>query len=89
VRVVLIVLDAPRLKREDERHEHDGANDVFYQLILAEAAMSTVMPNHKHLQAKQPNSSRDVPLRMLLITLCNCYIRESIDGQTSYDILLR
>ena len=48
--MMMVVLDAPRLKGVDEGHEHDGAHDVLNQLIFAEAAMPTIVPNHEHLQ---------------------------------------
>lgn len=50
--MVVIVLDPPWLEGVDERHEHQCADHVFHQLVLAEAAVPTVMPDHKQLHAQ-------------------------------------
>jgi len=51
VRVVVVVLDAPRLEGVDERHEHERAHDVLHQLVLAEAAVPGVVPDHEQLRS--------------------------------------
>lgn len=48
--VVLVVLDPPGLKGVDERHEGQRAHNVLQQLVVAEAAVTTIMANHKELQ---------------------------------------
>ena len=50
VGVVVVVLDAPGLEGVDERREHEGPHDVLQQLVLAEAAVPTVVPDHEELQ---------------------------------------
>lgn len=50
--VVLVVLDPPWLEGVDEGHEGQGAHNVLKQLVGAEAAVTTVVANHKELQAQ-------------------------------------
>ena len=47
--MVVVVLDAPGLKRVDERHEHERANDVLHQFVFTEAAVSAVVAYYKQL----------------------------------------
>lgn len=48
--MVLVVLDPPWLKGVDEWHEGQGTHNVLKQLVVTEAAVTTVMANHKELQ---------------------------------------
>ena len=57
VSMVVVVLDAPGLERVDEGHEHESAHDVLHQLVLAEAAVPAVVPDHKHLHTQAPDYS--------------------------------
>ena len=50
---MVVVLDAPGLKGEDQRHEHEGAHDVFNQVVLVKRAMSGIMTNHKELSRSE------------------------------------
>ena len=52
VGVVLVVLDAPGLKGEDNGCKHKSANDIFDELVLAERTMTAIMTNNKPLQIK-------------------------------------
>ena len=53
VRVVVVVLDAPGLKGEDERHEHDRAHDVLHQVVLVERAVPRVVAHDKPLEGRE------------------------------------
>jgi len=50
---VLVVLDAPGLKGIGQRHEGKGADNILQQLVLAEAAVTTVVAHHEELQTTQ------------------------------------
>jgi hypothetical protein len=50
MRVVMVVLDAPRLKGEDQRHKHQRAHDVLDQVILVEAAVASIVAHNEELQ---------------------------------------
>ena len=49
MRVVLVVLDAPGVEGIDDGHEHESPDNVLYQLVLAEGAMTAIMANHEPL----------------------------------------
>lgn len=51
--VVLVMLDAPGLEWEDERHEHECSDNILNQLILAERAVATVVPHNKELNREE------------------------------------
>ena len=55
--VMMVVLDPPRLKGIYERHEGNCAHDVFHKVVLAEAAVSTIMANDKELLTRTEISS--------------------------------
>ena len=59
MRMVRIVLDPPRLKGIQQRHEGESAHDVFHEFVLAKAAMAAVMPNHKELHSHRQGGSGD------------------------------
>ena len=50
VGVVVVVLDPPGLKGVDEGRKGKGAHNVLQELIFGEAAVPTVVPDHKELQ---------------------------------------
>jgi hypothetical protein len=54
--VVLVVLDPPGLEGVDEGHEGQGAHNVLKQLVGAEAAVTTVVANHKELSHGKSSS---------------------------------
>jgi hypothetical protein len=47
--MMVVVLDPPGLERENDGCEHEGANDVFNKLVLAEGAMAAIVTNDKPL----------------------------------------
>lgn len=47
--MVVVVLDPPWLKGVYERRIHEGAHNIFSQLVLAEGAVTAVMAHHKEL----------------------------------------
>ena len=51
VRVVVVVLDPPRLEGVHQRREHERAHNVLQQLVLAEAAVPAVVPHHEELRS--------------------------------------
>lgn len=55
--MVVVVLDPPRLKGVYERRIHEGAHNVFSQLVLAEGAVTTVVAYHKELQHPETASA--------------------------------
>ena len=55
--MVVVVLDPPWLKGVYKRRKHEGAHDVFSQLVFAEGAVTTVMAHHKELQYPETASA--------------------------------
>ena len=47
--MVVVVLDPPWLKGVYQRRIHEGAHNIFSQLVLAEGAVTAVMAHHKEL----------------------------------------
>lgn len=56
VRMMLVVLDPPGLKGEDNGCKHEGANNVFHKLVLAEGAMAAIVANNKPLHIYKVNN---------------------------------
>ncbi len=48
--MVVVVLDPPWLKGVYKRRKHEGAHNVFSQLVLTKGTVTTVMAYHKELQ---------------------------------------
>lgn len=67
--MVLVVLDAPWLKGEDEWHECQCAHNVFQQLVAAEAAVTTVMANNKELHGNMGNALGQIQARCHAATM--------------------
>mmetsp|Transcript_52145 Transcript_52145/g.113747 ORF Transcript_52145/g.113747 Transcript_52145/m.113747 type:complete len:340 (+) Transcript_52145:440-1459(+) len=67
VRVVVVVLDAPRLEGVDQRSKHQGANNVLNQVVLVERAVASIMANHKEpgecSAGQRPRKWQQVPRR--------------------------
>jgi len=55
--MVVVVLDPPWLKGVYERRIHEGAHNVFSQLVLAEGTVTTVVAYHKELQYPETASA--------------------------------
>ena len=53
----MVVLDPPWLKGVYERRIHEGAHNVFSQLVLAEGTVTAVMAHHKELQYPETASA--------------------------------
>ncbi len=48
--MVVVVLDPPWLEGVYERRKHEGAHNVFSQLVLTKGTVTTVMAYHKELR---------------------------------------
>lgn len=48
--VVDVVLDPPWLEGEDKWCKHEGAHNVLHKPVLVEAAVTSIVANHKELQ---------------------------------------
>lgn len=55
--MVVVVLDPPWLKGVYQRRIHEGAHNVFSQLVLAEGTVTTVVAYHKELQYPETASA--------------------------------
>lgn len=51
--VVMVVLDAPWVEWVNQRHEHEGSNNVLNQLVLAERTVTAIMADDKQLHSKK------------------------------------
>ena len=62
---MVVVLDAPGLKREGEGHEHEGANNVLHEVVAVEAAVAGVMTHDEETReggsCEGPGDGKEVP----------------------------
>lgn len=54
MRVVVVVLDSPRLEWKDEWRKHDMAYNVLNEIVLMEAAVAAVVTNYEELRSEIP-----------------------------------
>jgi hypothetical protein len=56
--MMLVVLNPPGLKGIDQGHECQSSHNVPQQLVLAEAAVATIMANDEELQNKATHNNQ-------------------------------
>ena len=73
--MVAVVLEAPGLVGENERHEGDGPNDILHKFVSRKGLVGTIVADHKKLHpipTAEVSFGASRPPTLLEVILCNC-----------------